>query len=189
MDTNVSPSAISVVLLLMAAASLCVMLSLNQINYIVHGDLYNYGLQFSYRWAMPYWILSGAVFGLSWTNITIAIVVTVYLFRKSRKQGAPTASDYETERTDAADQFEVDKEQRKMSEFLRREKGIAVPREDNASQEVIKEAVVLVEEKADAPKQQQQVTAQATVAGARKTEAPEPQLIAQEADKEKQPTQ
>lgn len=88
METQVNPSVISVVLIAMAAASLFVMLSLNQINYLVHGDLYDYGLQFSYRWAMPYWVFSGIVFGLSWVNIFIATIITLYVVKKRRTQTA-----------------------------------------------------------------------------------------------------
>ncbi len=87
MDTNINPTAVGAVLILMAAASLFIMLSLNQINYIVHGDLYLFGLQFSNRWAMPYWVISGLVFGLSWTNISLSAAVALYFFRKSRKKG------------------------------------------------------------------------------------------------------
>jgi hypothetical protein len=88
METQVNPSVISVILIAMAAASLFVMLSLNQINYLVHGDLYDYGLQFSYRWAMPYWVFSGIVFGLSWVNIFIATIITLYVVKKRRTQTA-----------------------------------------------------------------------------------------------------
>lgn len=85
MDTNINPTAIGAVLILMATASLFTMLSLNQINYIVHGDLYLFGLQFSNRWAVPYWVISGLIFGLSWTNISLSAAVALYFLRKSRK--------------------------------------------------------------------------------------------------------
>jgi hypothetical protein len=94
METQVNPSVISVVLIAMAAASLVIMLSLNQINYLVHGALYDFGLTFSYRWAMPYWVFSGILFGLSWANIFIAIIITVHVVRKSRKQIAAVDQTY-----------------------------------------------------------------------------------------------
>jgi hypothetical protein len=186
MDTNVNPSAISAILLLMAAASLFVMLSLNQINYIVQGDLYNYGLQFSYRWAMPYWILSGTVFGLSWTNIALAIIVTLYLYRKSRKQNAPKTVSTQTEKTEATNQLEDGREQRRISEFLEPRKGETSPQEDNVSKEVIGEGIMMVEEKADASAQEQQATPQETVVVEQNTEIPEPPLVVKEGDEEKQ---
>ncbi len=88
MEANINPSAIGIALILMATASLFTMLSLNQINSIVHSDLYNYYLQFSYKWAMPYWIFSGVVFGLSWMNIALSIIIALYVFKKSRKSVA-----------------------------------------------------------------------------------------------------
>jgi hypothetical protein len=84
MEININPSVVSGVLIAMAAASLFTMLSLNQIGSIVHSDLYSFGLEFSYRWAMPYWVFSGIIFGLSWTNIVLSIIVTLYVFKKSR---------------------------------------------------------------------------------------------------------
>lgn len=97
----------------MAAASLFIMLSLNQINYLVHGDLYNYGLQFSYVWAMPYWVLSGIVFGLCWVNIAITALAAIYVFKKGRK--VVTVNQENQEETGA--QIEG-KEQRKLAEFM-----------------------------------------------------------------------
>ncbi len=84
METAINLSATGLLLILVAASSLFVMLSLNHINYIVHGELYDFGLAFSYRWAMPYWILSGIVFSFCWVNIAIALSLTFYLLKKSR---------------------------------------------------------------------------------------------------------
>lgn len=121
METRVSPSAISVILLLMAATSLMIMLSLYQINYMVHGDLYNFGLQFSYRWAMPYWILSGIIFGLSWTNIALSIVFTLYIQKKSRRKAGSLAPT-QAEKAEAEVQKAEEKEQRTISEFIETQK-------------------------------------------------------------------
>lgn len=84
METSLNLSATGLLLILVAASSLFVMFSLNHINYIVHGELYNFGLQFSYRWAMPYWIFSGIVFSFCWVNISLAIALTFYLLKRSR---------------------------------------------------------------------------------------------------------
>jgi hypothetical protein len=116
METQVNPSVISVVLIAMAAASLFVMLSLNQINYLVHGDLYDYGLQFSYRWAMPYWVFSGIVFGLSWVNIFIATLITLYVVKKRRTQ--PAGQIHATAAAEPAHALVDDDMQRKISEFF-----------------------------------------------------------------------
>lgn len=121
METNINQSAISTVLILMAAASLFTMLSLNQMNYIVHGDLYNYGLQFSYRWAMPYWVSSGIIFGLSWVNIFLSIIVTLYIFKKSRKSTL-ISNILQTKKIEEAVQLREEKEQKKLSEYVKPQK-------------------------------------------------------------------
>lgn len=84
METKINPSTARVVLVTMATASLLIMLSMNQINNIIHGDLYNYELQFSYVWAMPYWVLSGIIFGLCWVNIVITALTAIYIFKKRK---------------------------------------------------------------------------------------------------------
>jgi hypothetical protein len=98
MQTRVSPSAVSVILILMATTSVLIMLSLNQINSIVHGDLYAFDLKFSHEWAIPYWILSGIIFGLSGTNIALSLLFTAYVQKKSRRK----APSLETSAHDAA---------------------------------------------------------------------------------------
>ena len=129
MESRVSLSATSVILLMMAATSLLIMLSLNQINYIVHGDLYSFGLQFSYRWAMPYWILSGVIFGLSWTNLTLAIIFTLYIQKRSRKKASASTLITQAEKTNSTAQSN-EKEQRRISEFLETLKYESVPKEE-----------------------------------------------------------
>jgi len=143
MEADVNPTVISVVLILMAVASLFTMISLNQINYIVHGDLYDFGLRFSYRWAMPYWIFSGIIFGLSWVNIAISIIVTLYLFNKSRKQ----TWDSETPLQESLEE----KEQRKLSEYIKpqQEEELPTPKEEpveTSSEEFVEEEVRQPEE-------------------------------------------
>ena len=129
METQVNPSVISVVLVAMAAASLVIMLSLNQINYLVHGALYDFGLTFSYRWAMPYWVFSGILFGLSWANIFIAIIITVHVVRKSRKQTAAVDQTYETAAEPTQAQGE-DTAQRTILDFCAAEQIAAEPPEE-----------------------------------------------------------
>jgi len=85
MKPNIS-SAVSLVLVLSAASSLVSMISVLKIDSMVHGDLYRYGLQFSYQWAMPYWTLTTLVFGMGWFNIIIAIAFQFYVLIWGRKE-------------------------------------------------------------------------------------------------------
>lgn len=139
----------------MAVTSLLIMLSLNQINYMVHGDLYSFGLEFSYRWAMPYWILSGIVFGLSWTNIAVSIVFTLYIQKKSRKRALVSAPTPQTERTETMTLKSDDKEQQKISEFLDAQKEEAVLKEEAVVKELVEEETVKPDEIAEAENEQE----------------------------------
>ena len=114
METKVHLSVTSTILIAMTAASLFIMLSLNQINQLVHSGLYNYGLQFSYVWAMPYWVLSGIVFVLCWVNLAITALAAIYVFKKGRKEVNIRQEDQEKTET----QIE-EKEQRKLAEFVK----------------------------------------------------------------------
>ncbi len=172
MDVNFKSSAISAILLVMAAASLLTMLSLNQINYIIQGDLPNFGLQFSYRWAMPYWVLSGIIFGLSWLNIAISIIATFYVFRKSRKQTQKAAK---VENVEASVQPKEDKEQRQISEFLEsKREEVVEPKEERAqatSEQIVLEAV---EQPVEQPTEQPTETAETPAQEAQETQEPPP---------------
>jgi len=85
MKTNMNVSGLRLVLIIMAIISLCVMVFLTQIDHVVNSVLYDFGLRFSYRWALPYWINSGLIVGLSWFNITASIMLIYYIF-KGKKQ-------------------------------------------------------------------------------------------------------
>ena len=50
-----SSTIVKIVLILWIVSSVFILFLLRQIDQIVYGDLYNYGLQFSYEWAVPYW--------------------------------------------------------------------------------------------------------------------------------------
>ncbi len=84
MKIRINLSAVVTALIVMAAVSLLVIGVLTRLDRIVHGDLYNFGLRFSYRWAMPYWVNSGFVILLSWFNIIAAITLTYYVFKKRK---------------------------------------------------------------------------------------------------------
>jgi len=117
MEANINLSALSAVLVSMAAGSLASMFSLTQINQIVHGELYNFGLQFSYRWALPYWLYSGIVFGLSWISISLSIVVAFYIFNKNRVRATELKDDSSPEFTHSIQQLEGQRKQRKLVEY------------------------------------------------------------------------
>lgn len=85
-------STISWAVILMAACSLFSMLGTFQVDQIVHGDLYKYGLQFSYAWATPYWNTTGFVFAMGWFNIVVALIVEVRLLAVKRKSLKRTKS-------------------------------------------------------------------------------------------------
>ena len=131
MQANINSSTISVVLILMAIASLITMLSLNQISYIVHNDLYNFGLQFSYRWAMPYWVFSGVVFALCWGNIGLSIISTLYIFRKNRKTEFAFKNPTQTAAIIGQKESE---EQRMLVEYVASQKQETIPIKQEATQ-------------------------------------------------------
>jgi len=79
-------SAISAVLVIVAASSLVSMIGLFQVDRIVNQDLYRYGLQFSYAWAMPYWTITKVIFATGWFNIIAAIAVHLYILAYGQKE-------------------------------------------------------------------------------------------------------
>jgi hypothetical protein len=150
MEASVNSSALSAVLIALAACSLFTMLSLNQMNYIVQGDLYNYGLQFSYRWAMPYWVFSGIVFGLSWTNIFLSIIVALYIFRRSRKH-ASASGNIQAKTTETAEQSTGEKKQRKLNEFLEPQNSETTKPKETSNEELVDEAEIKQPEESIGP--------------------------------------
>lgn len=70
---------ISLILILMAGASLVSMLATLRIDSIVHHDLYHYGLQFSTKWAVPYWTMAAVVFSMGWLIILTSIAFELHL--------------------------------------------------------------------------------------------------------------
>lgn len=77
---------ITLVPLLMAAFSLVSMIGTLQVDRIVHGQLYNYGLQFSYQWAGPYWTVTALIFAMGWFNILSALAFQIYVVTYERRQ-------------------------------------------------------------------------------------------------------
>ena len=130
METNINPSVTGAALVLMAAASLFTMLSLSQINHIVHSDLSTYGLQFSYRWAMPYWVFSGAVFVLAWVNISIPIIAALYVLKRSRLEQIPTRM-LKDERAEDPTQPKEEDGQRDLGEFFGSQKEGSISKQNS----------------------------------------------------------
>jgi len=83
----------NLVLVIMAAASLISMIAAISLERIVSHDLYSYGLQFSYRWAIPYWNTIGTVFVMAWLNIIAAVAFQIYRIRTIRKEEKQSANE------------------------------------------------------------------------------------------------
>lgn len=79
------------VLVIMAAASLISIFAAFNLYNIVSHDLYSYGLQFNYGWAIPYWNTIATVFVMSWVSIIAAIAFQIYRIRTIRKDEAQNA--------------------------------------------------------------------------------------------------
>jgi hypothetical protein len=77
----------------MAAASLISMIAAISIERIVSHDLSSYGLQFSYRWAIPYWNTIGTVIAMAWLNIVAAVAFQIYRIRTIRKEERQSANE------------------------------------------------------------------------------------------------
>ena len=73
---------VSIVLILMAVASLISMLGTLRIDSIINHTLYSYGLQFSMKWAIPYWTTAAIVFSMGWFIIIIAGAFELHLLMK-----------------------------------------------------------------------------------------------------------
>jgi hypothetical protein len=110
---------ISVILILMAGASLVSMLATLRIDSIVHHDLYSYGLQFSTQWAIPYWTMAAIVFSMGWFTILTSIAFELHLvmhrLHMSSKHEAPITQQEPTQqeipRIDAESSARPDEEQ------------------------------------------------------------------------------
>lgn len=84
MKLGINLSAVVSALTIMAVISLLIMLFLTRLDYIVNSVLYNFGLRFSYRWAMPYWTNSSIIIGLSWFNIAASFILIYYIFKRRK---------------------------------------------------------------------------------------------------------
>jgi hypothetical protein len=83
---------VSIILILMACASLVSMLATLNVDHIVNHDLYGYGLQFSTEWAVPYWTMAAVVFSMGWLIIVTSVVFELHsVVRRLKKHPEPKA--------------------------------------------------------------------------------------------------
>lgn len=90
---------VSWIALVMAACSLFSMGGTLEIDGIINRDLYQYGLQFNYAWATPYWTTAAFVFAMGWLNIIIALGVHVHALVVRRGAIEEVAGEAEEEMT------------------------------------------------------------------------------------------
>lgn len=86
----------------LALVSLLVLVGLFQIDRLILGGLYDFGLTFSNRWAMPYWTYSGIIMGLSWVNIGAASIITYNIFKHRKRAPQVVEATMQVQREDEA---------------------------------------------------------------------------------------
>ena len=76
-----------IVLIVWLVSALFVVLILTRLDSIVHKDLYDYGLQFSFAWAMPFWSFENFIYiALAVPGILTGIVLVADFRRKSKSE-------------------------------------------------------------------------------------------------------
>jgi len=68
--------------LIILATTVSVAYSLNLFDNIVNSTLYNYGLQFSYDWASPYWTILRTIQALLGLTAVFTVTNMIYVYRK-----------------------------------------------------------------------------------------------------------
>jgi len=98
---------VSWVVVLMAACSLFSMIGTLEIDGIINHNLYQYGLQFSYAWADPYWTLAGVVFAMGWLNIATATAfhLRALVLRRKASRQVVAQTEKETAQTKAVEKL------------------------------------------------------------------------------------
>jgi hypothetical protein len=77
------------VLALYLVSSLFAAYMLYQLNGVVHGTLYNYGLQFNNGWAVPYWSLERLLYVYLFVPFFIGCFALIFDLWKSRLERTP----------------------------------------------------------------------------------------------------
>jgi len=80
----------NLVLVVMAAASLVMMIAAYIVDIMVNGDFYSYGLHFNYNWFIQFKNVIGIVYAMAWVNIILALAFQVYRIRTIRKDKVRT---------------------------------------------------------------------------------------------------
>lgn len=111
-----SSDAASWAILLTALTSLASMVCLHLVDNIVSDTLRNYGLQFSYDWATPYWRLVQIGFILGWINIATALVLQANAIRLKRKAEQPADAIKEAWKTAKSPETEKAHEEKSETE-------------------------------------------------------------------------
>jgi uncharacterized Zn-finger protein len=75
-----------IVLALWLISAVSMILLLNNIDSIVHGDLYNYGLQMSTEWANPYWTYLRLSYVLLGVPMALSLLAIAAGFRRTRER-------------------------------------------------------------------------------------------------------
>jgi len=66
-----------------ALAAACIV-TMNEVDFLVHNTLYDYGLQFSDEWAIPYWTFLRLSIGLLGGLVAVGFFSTVYTITSRR---------------------------------------------------------------------------------------------------------
>ena len=129
----------NLVLVIMAAASLISMIAGISLERIVSHDLYSYGLEFSYRWAIPYWNTIGTVFAMAWLNIIAAVAFQIYRIRTISKEEKQSTN----ERYENTLEFKDEQKNGNPGEGDRKIYGITIVTNQTATQEA-KEQIQII---------------------------------------------
>lgn len=76
--------------------SVCSAYFLFRLDNIVHGTLYNYGLQFNYEWASPYWMTLRIVEVLLGSTVAFSVAGFLYFYRTCVRLKSKTLGVVET---------------------------------------------------------------------------------------------
>ena len=86
-DVLENSSFVRIVLVLWLVSSFFVLFLLGRIDLFVHGELYDFGLQFSYVWATPYWTLLRLIYVcLAVPSVLSAVVLGFDFWEKIRSK-------------------------------------------------------------------------------------------------------
>lgn len=85
-----------VITVLWLVSSVFILFLLSKIDGIVHSELYNYGLQFSFAWASPYWAFVRLVYVCLAVPSILSVVALVFSFVKRGEGEKPVSKSVES---------------------------------------------------------------------------------------------